>query len=81
MTAFAFIMGVVPLMLANGAGAAGQTRMGTVVFSGMLLATIVGVFVIPGLFAHVEGLTFGKKKDAAPSAPAAPAPEAHASGH
>src|SRR6478609_7291575 len=74
MTAFAFIMGVVPLMLANGAGAAGQTRMGTVVFSGMLLATIVGVFVIPGLFALIEGLKFGKKKDAAPTAPAAEAP-------
>ena len=61
MTAFAFIMGVVPLMLASGAGAAAQTRMGTAVFSGMLVATIVGVFVIPGLFAMVERIKFGKK--------------------
>jgi len=80
MTAFAFILGVVPLMLANGAGAAAQARMGTVVFAGMLLATVVGVFVIPGLFAMIEGLKFGKKKGA-PAAPAAPAPEAHTSGH
>jgi len=40
----------------------------------MLLATIVGVFVIPGLFAHVEGLTFGKKKPGSPATPAAEAP-------
>src|SRR6478736_805688 len=73
MTAFAFILGVVPLMLANGAGAAAQARMGTVVFAGMLLATVVGVFVIPGLFAMVENIRFGKKKDAAPKA-ATPAP-------
>ena len=67
MTAFAFIMGVVPLMLASGAGAAAQTRMGTAVFSGMLVATIVGVFVIPGLFAMVENIKFGKKKRVAVS--------------
>jgi HAE1 family hydrophobic/amphiphilic exporter-1 len=75
MTAFAFIMGVVPLMLANGAGAAAQNRMGTAVFSGMLVATVVGVFVIPGLFAMVERIRFGKKaKTALPAqAPAAPA--------
>jgi len=61
MTAFAFIMGVVPLMLAHGAGAGAQTRMGTAVFWGMLIATIVGVFIIPGLFAMVERIGFGKK--------------------
>jgi HAE1 family hydrophobic/amphiphilic exporter-1 len=61
MTAFAFIMGVVPLMLASGAGAAAQNRMGTAVFAGMLVATVVGVFLIPGLFAMVENIRFGKK--------------------
>jgi HAE1 family hydrophobic/amphiphilic exporter-1 len=61
MTAFAFIMGVVPLMLAHGAGAGAQTRMGTAVFWGMLVATVVGVFIIPGLFAMVERIGFGKK--------------------
>ena len=74
MTAFAFIMGVVPLVLAGGAGAAAQNRMGTAVFAGMLVATVVGVFVIPGLFAMVERIKIGKKTkpalaDQAPAAP------------
>ena len=77
MTAFAFILGVVPLVLASGAGAAAQNRMGTAVFSGMLVATAVGVFVIPGLFAMVERIGFGKKKEA--KAVPAPAPAAAAS--
>src|SRR3954470_21021839 len=67
MTAFAFIMGVVPLMLAHGAGAGAQTRMGTAVFWGMLVATIVGVFIIPGLFAMVERMGFRKKAKIAPT--------------
>jgi len=81
MTAFAFIMGVVPLMLASGAGAAAQTRMGTAVFAGMLVATVVGVFLIPGLYAMVERMGFRKKAQpvAVPSggglgAPTAPVP-------
>jgi HAE1 family hydrophobic/amphiphilic exporter-1 len=78
MTAFAFILGVVPLMLASGAGAGAQTRMGTAVFWGMLLATVVGVFLIPGLFAMME--RFGFKKKAPVSAPDRPAP-APAGGH
>src|SRR5262245_41156591 len=56
MTAFAFILGVVPLMLASGAGAGAQTVMGTAVFWGMLIATALGVFIIPGNFTFVEGL-------------------------
>jgi HAE1 family hydrophobic/amphiphilic exporter-1 len=56
MTAFAFILGVVPLMLANGAGAGAQNVMGTAVFWGMLVATALGVFIIPGNFAFVEQL-------------------------
>jgi hydrophobe/amphiphile efflux-1 (HAE1) family protein len=60
MTAFAFIMGVVPLVLANGAGAAAQNRMGTAVFWGMLVATAFGVFLVPGLFAMMEKI--GKQK-------------------
>ena len=56
MTAFAFILGVVPLMLASGAGAASQNVMGTSVFWGMLVATALGVFLIPGNFAFVETL-------------------------
>jgi hydrophobic/amphiphilic exporter-1 (mainly G- bacteria), HAE1 family len=71
MTAFAFILGVVPLMLASGAGAGAQTVMGTSVFWGMLIATFLGVFIIPGNFAFVEGL--GRRRRAGAPAPA-PAP-------
>jgi multidrug efflux pump len=56
MTAFAFILGVVPLMLASGAGAGAQNVMGTGVFWGMLIATGLGVFIIPGNFRFFEGL-------------------------
>jgi HAE1 family hydrophobic/amphiphilic exporter-1 len=66
MTAFAFILGVVPLMIASGAGAGAQNVMGTAVFWGMLVATALGVFLIPGNFSFVEGL--GRKKKAAPTA-------------
>jgi len=63
MTAFAFILGVVPLMLASGAGAGAQNVMGTAVFWGMLVATALGVFLIPGNFAFVEGL--GRRRSSA----------------
>jgi multidrug efflux pump subunit AcrB len=74
MTAFAFIMGVVPLVLAHGAGAAAQTRMGTAVFSGMLVATVIGVFLIPALFSHVERIGFGRKKATTTAESGPPAP-------
>jgi HAE1 family hydrophobic/amphiphilic exporter-1 len=61
MTAFAFILGVVPLMKATGAGAGAQNVMGTAVFFGMLVATALGVFLIPGNYAFVEGLGRGKR--------------------
>ncbi|MGH9882410.1 MAG: efflux RND transporter permease subunit, partial [Pyrinomonadaceae bacterium] len=56
MTAFAFILGVVPLMKASGAGAGAQNVMGTGVFFGMLIATALGVFIIPGNYTFIEGL-------------------------
>jgi HAE1 family hydrophobic/amphiphilic exporter-1 len=61
MTAFAFILGVVPLMRASGAGAGAQNVMGTGVFWGMLVATAIGVFLIPGNFVFVQRLWAGKK--------------------
>ena len=76
MTAFAFILGVIPLMRANGAGAAAQNVMGTAVFWGMLIATAAGVFIIPGNFVFVLSLFKGKKGTDAPAAPAAPAAKA-----
>jgi hydrophobe/amphiphile efflux-1 (HAE1) family protein len=78
MTAFAFILGVVPLMLARGAGAGAQNVMGTAVFWGMLIATGLGVFLIPGNFAFVEGL--GRKGSPAKKPAAQPEAPAHAPG-
>jgi HAE1 family hydrophobic/amphiphilic exporter-1 len=78
MTAFAFILGVVPLMLASGAGAGAQNVMGTAVFWGMLIATALGVFLIPGNFVFVEGL--GRKGAPAKKPAAQPQTPAHAPG-
>jgi HAE1 family hydrophobic/amphiphilic exporter-1 len=80
MTAFAFILGVVPLMKASGAGAGAQNVMGTAVFWGMLIATAVGVFLIPGNFMFVESLGRKKKRAVADATPPVPAP-AHGGGH
>ena len=63
MTSFAFILGCVPLWTAKGAGAVGRVVMGTAVITGMLAATILGVFLVPVLFVLVERL--GKKKKVA----------------
>jgi HAE1 family hydrophobic/amphiphilic exporter-1 len=62
MTAFAFILGVIPLMKASGAGAGAQNVMGTGVFWGMLVATFLGVFIIPGNYTFIEGLGRRNKK-------------------
>lgn len=50
MTSFAFILGLLPLMLSSGVGAAGNTSIGTGAVGGMLIGTIFGIFVIPALF-------------------------------
>lgn len=50
MTSFAFITGLIPLMLANGAGAIGNKTIGTASAGGMLLGTVFGVIIIPGLY-------------------------------
>ncbi|HKO45312.1 MAG TPA: multidrug efflux RND transporter permease subunit [Pyrinomonadaceae bacterium] len=82
MTAFAFILGVVPLMLASGAGAGAQNVMGTGVFCGMLVATALGVFIIPGNFAFMEGLRFPWSAEPEPPLPAAATIEGvHMPGH
>jgi multidrug efflux pump len=78
MTAFAFILGVVPLMLASGAGAGAQNVMGTAVFWGMLVATALGVFLIPGNFAFVEGL--GRRRSPAKHPVTQPGASAHVPG-
>ena len=56
MTSFAFILGLIPLMVASGAGAAGNNSIGTGAVGGMLIGTLFGVFVIPVLFIVFETL-------------------------
>ncbi|WP_207425119.1 efflux RND transporter permease subunit [Pedobacter sp. SYSU D00535] len=56
MTSFAFILGLVPLMLTAGAGAAGNRSIGTGAVGGMLIGTVFGVFVIPVLFVIFQTL-------------------------
>jgi HAE1 family hydrophobic/amphiphilic exporter-1 len=71
MTAFAFILGVTPLLTASGAGAEARKVMGMAVFAGMLIATIFGVLLIPVLFVLIERL--GSKKGKGKPAAHAPA--------
>ena len=56
MTSFAFILGLVPLMLSTGAGATGNRSIGSGAVGGMLIGTVFGVFVIPVLFVVFQGL-------------------------
>jgi multidrug efflux pump len=73
MTSFAFILGVVPLLLGHGAGAEMRFALGIAVFSGMLGVTLFGVFFTPVFYSVIRGLV-GKK----PAAAAVPATaEAH----
>jgi multidrug efflux pump subunit AcrB len=50
MTSFAFILGLVPLVFAHGAAQISRRDIGTSVFSGMLVASTVGIFLIPTLY-------------------------------
>ena len=60
MTAFAFILGVIPLMLASGAGAASRQSIGTTVFGGMLVATLLSLALVPVFYAVIERLREGR---------------------
>ena len=55
MTAFSFILGVVPLVVATGAGAAARRSLGTAVFGGMLVATVLSLVLVPALYVVVQG--------------------------
>lgn len=57
MTALAFIFGVMPLALAAGAGAGAREAVGVVVIGGMVAATTLGLFFIPGLFVAIQGIS------------------------
>ncbi len=78
MTAFAFVLGVLPLVRASGAGANSRASIGTAVFGGMLIASIVGVFFIPMLYALVQTIAYrigGRSKAAEGHAVPVPAGE------
>jgi len=74
MTSIAFILGVVPLAIASGAGAASQRAIGTGVIGGMLTATILGVLFVPIFYVWVQSMT-GKKAPGV-NTPNTPAQEA-----
>jgi multidrug efflux pump subunit AcrB len=55
MTAFSFILGVVPLVVSTGAGAAARRSLGTAVFGGMLVATVLTLMLVPALYVIIQG--------------------------
>jgi HAE1 family hydrophobic/amphiphilic exporter-1 len=69
MTALAFILGVVPLLVASGAGAASRRSIGTTVFAGMLAATVVGTLLVPVFWVGIQRLVerTSKEKPAKPA--------------
>jgi len=71
MTSFAFILGVVPLMVAAGAGQKGRHSVGTTVFGGMIMSTLLNLFFIPVLYLIIEGW---RERGAAHAQQPAPAP-------
>jgi HAE1 family hydrophobic/amphiphilic exporter-1 len=62
MTSFAFILGVVPLLTATGAGAASQQALGTVVFGGMLASTLLAIPFVPGFYVVMESFAERRRK-------------------
>jgi multidrug efflux pump len=74
MTALSFILGVLPLVLATGAGAAARVSVGLTVFGGMLLATILGVTFVPFLYVLLQRLRESAKSKK-PESPATPKPQ------
>jgi multidrug efflux pump subunit AcrB len=71
MTSFAFILGVLPLVIAAGAGAASRRALGTTVFGGMLAATVLGVLIVPVLYVVIQ--TFSERRRPALGQEPAPA--------
>jgi HAE1 family hydrophobic/amphiphilic exporter-1 len=63
MTSFAFILGIVPLLYATGAGAASRRSLGTAVFGGMIAATVLAVFFVPVFYVLMQRLAEWKKRD------------------
>jgi multidrug efflux pump len=75
MTSMAFILGVMPLAIATGAGAGGRIAIGTGVIGGMLTATVLAVFLVPVFFISVRSLFPARPGSEQPAPPAQPRPE------
>jgi multidrug efflux pump len=75
MTSFAFILGVVPLMLGHGAGAEMRFALGVAVFAGMLGVTMFGIFLTPVFYYVIQWLS--RRKPPAAATPAAPEGDGH----
>jgi Cu/Ag efflux pump CusA len=60
MTSIAFILGVLPLVFASGAGSAGRHSVGTTVFGGMFISTFLNLFIIPVLYIIVRSIVPSK---------------------
>jgi HAE1 family hydrophobic/amphiphilic exporter-1 len=73
MTAFAFILGVLPLAIASGAGAVGRQIMGTAVIGGMLAASVIAIFLIPVSFYFVERVSHRREAEQVPAQQPVPA--------
>ena len=69
MTSFAFILGVLPLVFASGAGQASRHSVGTAVFGGMIVSTLLNLGIIPVLYVIVRTLTPGKSVRSEPEEP------------
>jgi multidrug efflux pump subunit AcrB len=68
MTSLAFILGVVPLMMASGAGAASKASVGTAVFGGMIAATVLTTIAVPAFYVLIQGIA--ERFGGGPSEPA-----------
>ena len=79
MTSLAFILGVLPLVVASGAGAVARKTIGFTVFGGMVAATGLAIFIVPVLFVLITRMAYGKKKLA--ELQANYKPEEHSSAH
>jgi hydrophobe/amphiphile efflux-1 (HAE1) family protein len=75
MTSMAFILGVMPLAIATGAGAGGRVAIGTGVIGGMLTATVLAVFLVPVFFISVRSVFPSRPRGERSAQPAQPAPD------
>lgn len=67
MTSLAFILGILPLIMAEGAGAASRRSLGTAVFGGMILSTVLNLYVVPSLYVVVKRITGNRRKRGLPA--------------